>query len=111
MALLKKLFCEIFIPDVIKLVFLSRTTDLGEGVEIAPDPLLGAGEPSPRFALKINVTDSAPDDSVPSLHYRGQHYSVNDTVWDRSSFLLFNLLFQTAVGEVKEVGIPVTISK
>jgi hypothetical protein len=93
------------------LVFLARTINLDEGVDVAPDPGLGAVAPSPPAILKINVTDAAPDDDVPSIPYRGRYYSVNDTPWDRTSFVILNILFQTAIGEIEGVGIPITISK
>jgi hypothetical protein len=92
------------------LVFLARTINAGAGIEVAPDPRLG-GAPSSPAILKINVTDTAPDDHVPSIPYRGRYYSVNDTPWDRTSFVLLNLLFQMAIGEIQGVGIPITISK
>jgi hypothetical protein len=93
------------------LMFLAQTINLGAGIDVAPDPGLGAGAPSPPVILKINVTDSAPDDDVPSIHYRGRYYSVNDNSWDRASFVILNILFQTAIGEIQGVGIPITISK
>jgi len=34
-----------------------------------------------------------------------------DTVWDRTTFLLLSILFQTTIGKVENVGIPITISK
>jgi hypothetical protein len=61
--------------------------------------------------LKINVTDTPPPTNVPSIKYRGKYYSVGDTQWDRTTFVVLSSLFQTAVGDVEDVGIPVTISK
>jgi len=45
------------------------------------------------------------------VQYGGRYYTVNDTQWDRATFATLGDLFQTAVGEVENVGIPVTISK
>jgi hypothetical protein len=36
---------------------------------------------------------------------------VNDTVWDKTTFRLLSVLFQTAVGKIENVGIPITIAK
>jgi hypothetical protein len=93
------------------LVFLARMINGGAGINVEPDPVLGTGAPSPPAILKINVTDTAPEDHVPSVPYRGRYYSVNDTPWDRTSFVLLNILFQTAIGEIPGVGIPITIAK
>ena len=61
--------------------------------------------------LKINVTDSPPNPRLPTVYYDGHYYSVNDTVWDRTTFLILSILFQTTIGRVENVGIPITISK
>ena len=61
--------------------------------------------------LKINVTDSPPDPRLLTVYYDGHYYSVNDTVWDRKSFLILSILFQTTIGRIENVGIPITISK
>jgi hypothetical protein len=61
--------------------------------------------------LKINVTDRVPTGNVPSVEFDGRYYAVNDTQWDLGSFTLLNVLFQTAVGDVEDVGIPITIAK
>lgn len=52
-----------------------------------------------------------PSPDVPSIKYQGKYYSVAETKWDRSSFVILSSLFQTAVGAVEDVGIPITISK
>ena len=61
--------------------------------------------------LKINITDSPPDGRLPTVYYDGHYYSVNDTVWDRTTFLILSILFQTTIGKIENVGIPITISK
>ena len=93
------------------LIFLARTINAGAGVEVEPDPGLGTGVPSPPVILKLNVTATAPADHIPSIPYRGRYYSVNDHPWDRTSFVILNILFQTAIGEIQGVGIPITIAK
>ncbi len=45
------------------------------------------------------------------MRYRGKYYSVADTRWDRETFAILGQLFETAVGDVEDVGIPITISK
>ncbi len=79
--------------------------------DVAPDPRTGAVARTPRATLKINVTDSKPANVPPWIYYDGRYYSVNDTYWDRRSFSTLNILFQTTVGEIEDVGIPITISK
>ena len=61
--------------------------------------------------LRINVTDSPPDLRLPIICYDGHYYSVNDTVWDRTTFLILSILFQRTIGRMENVGIPITISK
>ena len=61
--------------------------------------------------LTISVADMAPPARVPSVWYRGKYYSVADTKWDRRNFRMLSLINQTTVGDVKGIGIPITISK
>jgi len=61
--------------------------------------------------LEFDVTDSPPDLRLPTVYYDAHYYSVNDAVWDRANFLILNILFQTTIGRIKNVGIPITISK
>jgi hypothetical protein len=93
------------------LAFLAKGIRTAPEFDVAPDPRTGEVAKSPAATMKVNVTDAAPDASVPSVAFRGRYYSVNDTGWDRTSFFLLNVLFQSAVGKVQNVGIPVTISK
>ncbi len=86
---------------------ISRTPEF----EVAKDPRTGQVQTGPPTTLKINVTEVAPSGNVPRAEYRGQYYSVADSDWDRKSFSMLSYLFQTAVGEVKDVGLPITISK
>ena len=91
--------------------FLARGIRTAKEVTVPPDPRTGKIEINPDATLKINVTDSAPRENVPSVYHNGRYYSVNDTKWDRVSFSMLNILFQTAVGDIEDVGIPITISK
>ena len=86
---------------------ISRTPEF----EVAKDPRTGSVQTGPPMTLKINVTDTAPPGNVPRAEYGGQYYSIADTPWDRKSFSMLSYLLQTAVGEVKDVGIPITISQ
>ena len=43
--------------------------------------------------------------------YRDKYYSVADTRWDRGTFAILGHLFEMAVSEIDDVGIPITISK
>jgi hypothetical protein len=93
------------------LSFIGLGTRTWHEFEVDRDVRAEEMELGPPTTLKINVTDSAPDQKVPSVHYEGQYYSVNDTTWDRESFRIISTLFQTAVGQTESVGIPITISK
>jgi hypothetical protein len=91
--------------------FLARGIRSVEEFDVAPDPRTGEVSFNPTNTLKINVTDSLPNDRLPSVYYDGRYYSVDGTPWDRTAFTQLNVLFQTAVGVVEDVGIPITISK
>ena len=80
--------------------------------DVAPDPrTAGAVPENPAKTLQINATKSAPSADVASIRYQGRHYSVNETRWDRTMFAGFGYLLQTAVGDVEDIGIPITIAK
>lgn len=82
--------------------------------DVSPDPRTGtrgASIENRAATLTIAVTETAPPDHIPSVWYHGQCYSVADTEWDRYNFRLLALLNQTTVGDVKGIGIPITIGK
>ncbi len=93
------------------LVHVARGIERAKEFDVTPDPRTRGGVEDPAATLKLNVTDSAPEKDLPSIRHKGRYYTVNDTVWDRSAFILLNLLFQTVVGDIEGVGIPITISK
>ena len=90
---------------------------IGSGIRIAPEfevnPDVSIEETDAKAAatLKINITESPPNVRLPTVYYDGRYYSVNDTVWDRTTFLILSILFQTTIGRPENVGIPITISK
>ena len=90
---------------------------IATGIRIAPEfdvnPRLPTEETDAgaTATLRINITDSPPYGRLPSVYYDGHYYSVNDTVWDRTTFLILSILFQTTIGRIENVGIPITISK
>jgi hypothetical protein len=79
--------------------------------DVQKDPRTGQVYENPRSALEILVTKSAPDDEKRSVNFRGKYYSVGDTEWDRRSFVILSLLYQSTVTDLTGVGIPITISK
>jgi hypothetical protein len=91
--------------------FLAKGIRTAEEFDVAPDPRTGEVARRPRATLKINVTDSKPANVPLWIYYDGRYYSVNDTYWDRTSFSTLSILFQTTVGEIEGVGIPITISR
>jgi hypothetical protein len=78
---------------------------------VASDARTGEVELGPPTTLQIIVTDRAPDQRVPAIAFAGRYYAVGDSAWDRTAFATLNILFQATVGEVKNVGIPIAISK
>jgi hypothetical protein len=91
--------------------FLADNTGGAEESEIPPDTRIGAPETGPAEAMRIDVTREPPMGDVPSVFYGGRYYSVADSPWDRRSFTILNVLFQTTVGDVGDVSIPITIAK
>ena len=87
------------------------------GIRVAPEFQVSSNVPTKVTeegniaTLKINITDNPPDPRLPTVYYDGRYYSVNDTVWDRTTFLILSILFQTTIGRIENVGIPITISK
>jgi hypothetical protein len=90
---------------------------IATGIRIAPEFEVSANVPveetnaGATATLKINITESPPSQRLPIVYYDGHYYSVNDTVWDRTTFLILSILFQTTIGRPENVGIPITISK
>ncbi len=93
------------------LIHVARGIERAKEFDVTPDPRTRGVVEDPAATLKLNVTDSAPEKDLPSVRHKGRYYTVNDTVCDRSAFILLNLLFQTVVGDIEGVGIPITISK
>jgi hypothetical protein len=79
--------------------------------DVAPDPRTEPTAENPRSALHIEISEQAPARTIASLNFAGRAYSVGDTQWDRAAFAMLGDLFQGAVGEVKGVDLPITISK
>jgi hypothetical protein len=90
---------------------------IAKGIRIAPEFDVSLAIPAeqtdvgPAATLKINITNNPPDQRLPTVYHEGYYYSLNDTVWDKTTFLLLSVLFQTAVGKIENVGIPITIAK
>jgi len=93
------------------------STGLGERqqdlqLDIAPDHRTqGEIKYNPRQTLTINVSDTAPSNDVLNIQYKGRYYSIGDSPWDRTGFMILNSLFQATVTDVSETGIPITIAK
>ena len=106
------------IQGAIKLRSMFQTLNfIATGIRIAPEFEVSTSLPTAETegaataTLKINITDSPPDVRLPTVYYDGHYYSVSDTVWDRTTFLILSILFQTTIGRIENVGIPITISK
>jgi len=90
---------------------------IATGIRIAPEfevsPYLPTEEidAGPEVTLNINITETPPGPGLPTIYHNGRYYSVNDTDWDRTIFLILSVLFQTTIGRIENVGIPITIAK
>ena len=93
------------------LTFVANGIEFAKEFDVAPDQRTGKTDANPRTTLQINVTSSPPERDVVHLRYRDKYYSVADTRWDRDTFAILGHLFETGVGEIEDVGIPITISK
>jgi len=85
---------------------------IATGIRIAPEFDVNPNVPAQATdaedtaTLKINITDNPPDVRLPTVYYDGHYYTVNDTVWDRTTFLILSILFQTTTGKIENIGIP-----
>ena len=93
------------------LKFIGIGITIAPEFDVSPDAPIEDTESGATATLKINITDSPPDIRLPTVYHNGHYYSVNDTVWDRTTFLILSILFQTTIGRIENVGIPITISK
>lgn len=93
------------------LAFVASSIRKNPEFAVDKDRRTGKLRENPTSSLAIQVTDSAPDGDMPWVNFSGRYYSVGDTEWDRKSFALLSVLFQTTVTDVSGVGIPITISK
>jgi hypothetical protein len=91
--------------------FIATGIRIAPEFDVSPDVPIEETDTGATATLKINVTDNPPDPRLPTVYYDGHYYSVNDTVWDRTTFLILSILFQTTIGRIENVGIPITISK
>jgi hypothetical protein len=91
--------------------FIGTGISIAPEFEVSPDVPAEGTEVEATATLRTNITDRPPDVRLPTVYYDGHYYSVNDTVWDRTTFLILSILFQTTIGRIENVGIPITISK
>jgi hypothetical protein len=81
-------------------------------LDIAPDSRTqGKIYHNPPLTLTINVSDTAPSNDVLNIQYKGRYYSIGDSKWDHSAFMILNSLFQSTVTDISDEGIPITIAK
>jgi len=93
------------------LVFVANSARAVPEFDVAPDPRTGAVNENPRSTLHIDISETPPAATTVSIDFEGRAYSVGNTTWDRSNFATLGDLFQTAVGDIKGVDLPITISK
>jgi hypothetical protein len=81
-------------------------------LDIAPDPRTHSKiYQNPPLTLIINESDKAPSVDVLHIQYKGRYYSIGDSPWDQSAFMILNSLFQGTVTDVSNAGMPITIAK
>jgi hypothetical protein len=93
------------------LEFVAAGAGEGREYDVAKDPRTGDVGLNPPQVLAIEIADRAPANEYPSALFQGRYYAVADTLWDRKAFGLLFQLFQVAVTDVSQVGVPITISK
>ena len=94
------------------LAFLANGITTAQEFPVAPDVRTGAVEAGPAETMQITVSNRLPDDgNPPGIAHAGRYYAVGNTDWDRRMFGILGILFQTTVGKVENVGIPITIAK
>jgi hypothetical protein len=93
------------------IVFIGSGIEMAAEFDVTPDRRTGPVAENPASVLQLIVSDSEPTTRLASVRYDGKYYAVNDTQWDRATFATLGDLFQSAVGDVENVGIPITISK
>jgi hypothetical protein len=91
--------------------FIATGIRIAPEFDVNPEVPIEETDSGATATLKINITDSLPDGRLPTVYYDGHYYSVNDTVWDRTTFLILSISFQMTIGKIENVGIPITISK
>jgi len=79
--------------------------------DVQKDPRTGDVHENPRSVLEILVTKSPPDDEKRSVYFRGKYYSIGNTGWDRRTFIILSLIYQSTLTDLRGFGIPITISK
>jgi hypothetical protein len=93
------------------IAFIGSGIEMAAEFDVTPDRRTGPVAENPAFVLQIIVSDSEPSTQLASVRYDNKYYTVNDTPWDRATFAALGDLFQSAVGDVEDVGIPITIAK
>jgi len=93
------------------IAFLGSGIEMAAEFDVAPDTRTGPIVENPASVLQLVISESEPSTRLASVRYDGKYYAVNDTQWDRAAFATLGDLFQSAVGDVENVGIPITISK
>src|SRR5262249_33367330 len=93
------------------LKFIAEGISAAPEFDVGPNASMAGLDPGPAATLKIRVTNGQPARGLPFVSYKGRYYSIDDTSWDRTVFRILNILFQTTIGKVENVGIPITIAK
>jgi TolB-like protein len=89
----------------------AQLIDADTGTHVWADRFDIAAEDAYALQDEIRVTSDQPAQGLPYVLYKGRYYSIDDTSWDRTVFVLLNILFQTTIGKVENLGIPITIAK
>lgn len=93
------------------LSFISNGIDSVPEFHVEPDPRTGEVDAGPASTVRINVLDERPGKNLPVAEYEGSYYAVGESTWDLQSFVILSYLFQNAIGDVKDPGLPITIAK
>ena len=95
--------------------FIGRAIDQEPEYYVERDPRTPAVEDNPDKTLDIVESEDAPDGGGPAIEFNGLYYSLGGDPaypWNREVFRVLHQLFQMAVSEVPQTGVPsITIAK
>ena len=98
--------------SLVKIIdFVAAGVSRSPEFDVAADPRSPPVTSGPVQTLEIRVFDERPVSNLPHIRYGDRFVTIGDDPWTRQAFAQLSYIFQTAVGEVTNPGIPITIAK